>query len=100
MSGLARAALAARGAMYILIGIIAVQIAVDGSHRQADRGGAIRLVAATPFGSLVLWLLVVGFGGMTLWRFSEAAWGASPALTAGQRPSASPASRARSSTAS
>jgi hypothetical protein len=76
MAGLARAGLAARGVMYGLIGIIAVQIALGNSQRQADRSGALRLVAATPFGKLMLWLLVIGFAGLTLWRLSEAAFGA------------------------
>jgi hypothetical protein len=75
MAWLARAGLAARGTMYILVGVIAVQIAVQGSRQQADRGGAVRLVARTPFGSAILWLLVIGFAGMTLWRLSEAIWG-------------------------
>jgi Domain of Unknown Function (DUF1206) len=75
MAWLARAGLAARGVIYVLIGIIAVQIAVTGSRQQADRDGAVRLVAKTPFGSLLLWLLVIGFAGMTLWRLSEAIWG-------------------------
>jgi Domain of Unknown Function (DUF1206) len=79
MSGLARAGLVARGAMYGLIGIIAVQIAVGNSHQQADRSGALRLVAATPFGKVILWLLVIGFAGLTLWRLSEAAFGAAGA---------------------
>jgi hypothetical protein len=73
---LARIGLAARGTMYILIGIIAVEIATGNSSQQADRTGAVRLVAKTPFGSLILWLLVIGFAGMTLWRLSEAIWGA------------------------
>jgi hypothetical protein len=76
MSWLGRAGLAARGTMYILIGIIAVQIATGNSSQQADRTGAVRLVAKTPFGSVILWLLVIGFAGMTLWRLSEAIWGA------------------------
>jgi hypothetical protein len=75
MAWLARAGLAARGLMYVLIGIIAVQVAIDGSHQQADRTGAVRLVAQTAFGTAILWLLVIGFAGMTLWRLSEAAWG-------------------------
>ncbi|HTZ94299.1 MAG TPA: DUF1206 domain-containing protein [Streptosporangiaceae bacterium] len=79
MSVLARTGLAARGMMYGLIGIIAVQIALGSTHRQADRSGALRLVAATPFGSVILWLLVIGFAGLTLWRLSEAAWGAAGA---------------------
>lgn len=73
---LARAGLAARGTMYILIGIIAVEIATGNASQQADRTGAVRLVAKTPFGSVILWLLVIGFAGMTLWRLSEAIWGA------------------------
>jgi hypothetical protein len=77
MSGLARAGLAARGVMYGLIGIIAVQIALGTTHQQADRSGAVRLVATTPFGSVILWVLVVGFAGLTLWRLSEAIWGSS-----------------------
>jgi len=66
----------ARGVLYGLIGLIAMEIAVSNSHQQADRSGAVRLVAATPFGSVVLWLLVAGFAGMALWRLSEALWGA------------------------
>jgi hypothetical protein len=76
MSVLARAGFAARGVLYALIGIIAIEIAFGHSHQQADRSGAVRLVAATPFGAAILWLLVIGFAGMTLWRLSEAIWGA------------------------
>jgi hypothetical protein len=76
MTGLARAGLVARGLMYGLIGIIAVQLALGDSHQQADRSGALRLVAATPLGKVTLWLLAVGFAGLTLWRLSEAAFGA------------------------
>jgi uncharacterized protein DUF1206 len=75
MTWLARAGLAARGVVYVLVGIIAIQIAVDGTKQQADRVGAVRLVAQTPLGSVILWLLVIGFAGMTLWRLSEAIWG-------------------------
>ena len=90
---LARAGLAARGVMYVLIGIIAVQIAVNGSHQQADRTGAVHLVASTPLGSVLLWLLVIGFAGLTLWRLSEAIWGTSE--PSGRKPSKRLASLAR-----
>jgi hypothetical protein len=65
----------ARGAIYLLIGLIAVQIAV-GRGGQADRGGALAQIAAKSYGAVVLWLLVVGFAGLALWRLSEAAFGA------------------------
>jgi hypothetical protein len=76
MAWLARAGLAARGTLYVMIGIIAVEIATGGSQQKADNSGAIRLVAANSFGKLILWLLVIGFAGLTLWRLSEAAFGA------------------------
>jgi hypothetical protein len=72
---LARAGLAARGVMYAIIGWIAVQVAFGHSGRQADRTGALHAIAATPAGGVALWLLVVGFIGMALWRLSEAAYG-------------------------
>ncbi len=72
---LARAGFAARGALYVIIGCIAVGIAFGHSRDQADSAGAVRLVAATPVGLVALWLLVAGFTGLALWRLSEAAYG-------------------------
>jgi Domain of Unknown Function (DUF1206) len=71
----ARAGFVARGGIYLLIGIIALQIGL-GQGGQADRGGALAQIAAKSYGTFVLWLLVVGFAGLALWRFSEAAFGA------------------------
>lgn len=71
---LARAGLVARGAMYTIIGVLALQVAF-GKSGQADQSGAVRAIAATPFGAVLLWLLVAGFTGMTLWRLSEALYG-------------------------
>ncbi|HWG64037.1 MAG TPA: DUF1206 domain-containing protein [Streptosporangiaceae bacterium] len=76
MSWLARAGLAARGAVYVLIGWIALEIAFGTSHQQADSSGALRTVGRSGFGVVVLWLIAIGFIGLTLWRLSEAAWGA------------------------
>lgn len=72
---LARAGLAARGVMYIVVGVIAVQVAFGSSGQQADRTGAVRLVAATPFGTALLWLLGTGFAGLALWQLCTAIWG-------------------------
>lgn len=71
----ARAGFVARGAIYVLIGIIAVQVAL-GHGGQADRGGALSQIAGKSYGMVVLWLLVAGFAGLAVWRFSEAAFGA------------------------
>jgi Domain of Unknown Function (DUF1206) len=75
LTGLARAGFVARGIQYALIGIIAIEIALGSGHQQADRSGAVRLAAQTPFGAALLWLLAIGFAGMALWRLSEVIWG-------------------------
>lgn len=72
---LARAGLAARGINYALIGILAAQIAFGSAARHAEKVGALRAVAAHRGGTVVLWLLAVGFAGMTLWRLAEAVYG-------------------------
>jgi hypothetical protein len=72
---LARAGLAARGVIYLLIGFLATQIALGKGGKEADRQGALQTVATTPGGTVLLWLLAVGLAGMALWRFSEAIYG-------------------------
>jgi hypothetical protein len=72
---LARAGFAARGVIYALIGILAIEIAFGNSGHKADQSGAVRVVGHTPFGVMLLWLLVIGFIGMALWRLSEALYG-------------------------
>ena len=72
---LARAGLAARGIIYILIGWVAVLVALGRSAQEADQQGAIQLLAGKPYGLVSLWLLGIGFVGYALWRLSEAAFG-------------------------
>lgn len=72
----ARAGFAARGVIYVLVGVLAVRIAFsDGGGQKADRGGAIAEIAHQPFGKVLLWLLGAALAGMALWRLSEAAFG-------------------------
>jgi uncharacterized protein DUF1206 len=72
---LARAGFTARGIIYALIGILAIGIAFGSSGHKADQSGAVRVLASTPLGTLLLWLLVIGFIGMALWHLSEALYG-------------------------
>jgi Domain of Unknown Function (DUF1206) len=76
MHAMARAGLAARGLIYILIGWLAVQVALGHSTQQADRSGALRIVAGTRLGGVLLWVLVIGFASLALWRLCEALYGA------------------------
>jgi uncharacterized membrane protein len=73
--GLARAGLAARGILYILIGWVAILVALGQTSQQADQQGALQLLASKPYGLASLWLLGIGFAGYALWRLSEAAFG-------------------------
>ena len=73
--GLARAGLAARGIIYILIGWVSVLVALGRGSHEADQQGALQLLAGKPYGSVSLWLLGIGFAAYALWRLSEAAYG-------------------------
>ncbi|MFI7401235.1 DUF1206 domain-containing protein [Streptomyces sp. NPDC049541] len=73
--GAARAGLAARGVIYLLVGVLALQIAFGDGSRQADRGGALATLAGQPFGTVLLWALGLGLAGMAVWRLSEAVFG-------------------------
>ncbi|WP_246113773.1 DUF1206 domain-containing protein [Streptomyces montanus] len=74
--GAARAGFTARGVIYLLVGMLALQLAFGGGERQADQSGALAEVSERPFGTVLLWALGVGLVGMALWRLSEAFFGA------------------------
>jgi hypothetical protein len=69
----ARLGFIARGIAYIVIGAIAVMVALGIARHSADRAGAIEAIATKPFGYLLLWILVIGFLGLAVWRFVQAA---------------------------
>jgi hypothetical protein len=73
--GLARAGLTARGVIYILIGWVAILVAIGQSSHEADQRGALQLLDSKPYGAVLLWLLAIGFAAYALWRFSEAVTG-------------------------
>jgi hypothetical protein len=82
---LARAGLIARGVIYILVGWVAVLVALGHSSREADQQGALQMLAGKPYGLVSLWLLAIGFAGYALWRLSEAAFGVSGEPRTGPR---------------
>ena len=85
MHFLARAGLTARGVIYILVGWVAVLVALGHSSREADQQGALHMLAGKSYGLVSLWLLAIGFAGYALWRLSEAAFGVN-----GEPPGAGP----------
>jgi Domain of Unknown Function (DUF1206) len=82
---LARAGLTARGVIYILIGWVALLVALGHSSDEADQQGALHLLAGKSYGLVSLWLLGIGFAAYALWRLSEAAFGVT-----GDQPGAGP----------
>jgi hypothetical protein len=72
---LARAGLAARATVYVLIGVLAFLIAQGASGKHADQKGALAELLSHSYGSVLVVVLAVGFFGYALWRLAEAAFG-------------------------
>jgi hypothetical protein len=70
----ARVGLAARGLIYILVGALAIQVALGESER-TDQKGALQKIAEQPFGRSLLWIIAVGLLAYGLWRLGEGIWG-------------------------
>jgi hypothetical protein len=72
---IARVGLVARGVIYLLIGWVALMLALGKDNKEADQRGALQVLAGKPHGSLLLWLVAGGLAAYALWRISEAAFG-------------------------
>ncbi|SNS64143.1 DUF1206 domain-containing protein [Rhodococcoides kyotonense] len=59
------------GLLHILIGYIAIRLAF-GQGGNADQSGALAELADKPGGSIALWIAVVAFVALALWRIVEA----------------------------
>src|SRR6476619_1625154 len=75
---LSRAGFVARGLIYLIIGVLALKVALGHGGKLTNQQGALHTVAHQPFGKLLLTLLAVGLGGYSLWRFVRAAIGHGP----------------------
>ena len=75
---LARAGYVARGAIYALIGVLAIHLADGVSAPKPNQQGAMQQIAHQPFGHALLVLTAIGLGGYALWRFAQAFVGHTP----------------------
>jgi hypothetical protein len=71
---LGRVGLASYGLVHILIGVIAVQIAVSGGG-QADQQGAFSTLAGEPYGIVLIVVVVLGLVAFGIWQGFAAATG-------------------------
>jgi hypothetical protein len=58
-----------------VLGGLALALARGNQAKETDQRGALKTIAAHSGGRTVLILMVIGFAGYALWRFSEAAFG-------------------------
>jgi hypothetical protein len=72
---LARAGLAARGLIYGVIGLLAIEVATGSGGKDTNQQGAMQTVAQQSFGKVLLIALAVGLAGYALWRLVVAAVG-------------------------
>jgi hypothetical protein len=70
---LARTGLVAKGVSYGLVGVLAIGVAVGVGGKATSREGALKQLAGSAFGSVILVLLAAGLAAYALWRFVQAA---------------------------
>ena len=71
----ARVGLASYGVTHLLIAWLALQIAFGGGGEQANQKGAFQELGGNTFGVIMLWIIVLGFVAVALWRLGQAIWG-------------------------
>ncbi|MGF0316968.1 DUF1206 domain-containing protein [Nocardia fluminea] len=84
MAAAARFGFVARGIAYIVIGVLAFQLAIGTAEHEPDGSGALASIAAKPLGYLLLWILVFGFAALVVWRVVQVA-GARQTYSGGHR---------------
>ncbi len=72
---LARAGLVARGLVYLIIGVLALELALGVGGKAANQQDALKAIAEQSFGRFLLVLVAIGLAGYALWRLTRAAVG-------------------------
>ena len=72
---LARAGFIARGVIYVIIGILALKLALGDGGKATNQQGALTTIAQQSFGEVLLILVAIALAGYALWRLVRAAVG-------------------------
>jgi hypothetical protein len=75
LAWLARAGMVAQGTMYLLVGGLAIELALGLGGKTTDQRGALHTLADEWYGLAALLALAVGFAGYALWRSAVAVLG-------------------------
>jgi hypothetical protein len=78
---LARAGLVARGAIYAIIGVLALELALGAGGKTTNQKGALSEIAQQSGGKILLVLMAIGLFGYAFWRLLRAAIGHGPEAT-------------------
>jgi Domain of Unknown Function (DUF1206) len=69
---LARIGYAMKGAVYLIIGWLALQLAIGAGGKTTDQRGALQIIYEQPFGKFLLAVVAIGLLGFAIWCFLQA----------------------------
>ncbi len=72
MTVFARLGYAAKGIVYLIIGWLAVQLAIGAGGKTTDQRGALQTIYEQPYGKFLLALVVIGLLGFAIWCILQA----------------------------
>ncbi len=72
MIWLARLGYAIKGVVYLVIGLLAIQLAAGAGGKVTDQKGALQTISALPFGKFLMIVVTIGLIGFALWSFIQA----------------------------
>ncbi len=75
---MARAGLVALGSVYVVVGVLALKLALGDGGEATSQQGALQTIAQQPLGKVLLVLVAVGLTGYAFWRLLRAAIGRGP----------------------
>ena len=68
---LGRTGLVAKGVLYGVVAILALQVALGARGEDPDKDGALRAIAQQPFEKVLLAVLALGLAGYAVWRLAQ-----------------------------
>lgn len=69
---IARFGYAAKGVVYFIVGLLAMQVGFGIGSKTTDTSGALQTIVTQPFGNFLLGVVAVGLIAYVFWRFTQA----------------------------